>query len=266
MKYFNYVKHKEFVDNSFLPNGKSSNYFIRLIRSIQSRKMSIERNVKIYYSFCFIKIFFPGIFKIQIGMRQEGGLKGQYQWIRLYEIYKYLKKYKCKTVCEFGSGASTAMFATILGEKSSFDSFEESEYWYGRLKTILEDNVRLVDLHLKDRLVTTKDNESVCYYDFDHLKAYDLVYVDGPYSSPKEDEKDLILREGGGMSNYDVEIFWQHGIYPRIILIDGRRPTVRRLISNSNGKYDVYLKSDYFCNGGLIDFSMYRYHTVMIRK
>jgi hypothetical protein len=67
---------------------------------------------------------------------RSGGLKGSYQWERLYELKRSLKKYRPIKIIEFGSGASTLLVHQYnfgLNDQSKrFIVLEEDEIkkWY----------------------------------------------------------------------------------------------------------------------------------------
>lgn len=198
-------------------------------------------------------------------VRKRGGLNKTGQWLRLKEMVDLIRLYAPESVLEFGSGTSTAMLANICTKRTT--SVEESGYWLKFLLDINKDVAANVTLVRADRVIETKQGEAVCYYNIDHTRYYDLVYVDGPVSEPPPERKDLPIKDPRGyMPNVDVELFWENNIFPRIILIDCRRATVRRLIEKGQSHYNIYLKSDFFINAHEPGFKNYFYHTVMIRK
>ena len=146
-------------------------------------------------------------------------------------------------------------------------SVEESEYWLSRLLENMGELAQKINFVRAERVIATIDGEAVCYYDIDHSRYYDFVYVDGPVSEPPKDAKGLTIKDPVGyMPNVDVELFWKNKVYPKFILIDTRRATVRRLIQKAQDRYHVYMKSDFLFMSHIPELSDFRFHTVMIRK
>ena len=216
-------------------------------------------------AFIFLKIFYSEIVQLQYKNRRQGGLSGKYQWLRLAEIAAFVKKFRPGSVCEFGAGTSSALFARLIG--ADFVTHEESPYWRERLLDAAQGLAHKFNVILADRVVEQKDGEAVTCYNFAHDKYYDLVYVDGPQSTPPEGAENLVIKDPwNGLPNIDVELFWQNNIFPKIIVVDGRRPTVRRLIEKCQDRYLVHLKTDFYMNMNIPHFAEYRYHTVFVRK
>jgi hypothetical protein len=103
-----------------------------------------------------------------------------------------------------------------------------------------------------------------------HNSYYDLVYVDGPSGIPSTIKgfKDLkiIDTEDANMPCIDVEIMWENKIYPKVIIIDGRRSTLRRLMQKNPGFYKVYAKSDYTFERKIFLRSHYLHHSILVRE
>jgi len=89
------------------------------------------------------------------------------------------------------------------------------------------------------------------------------MYVDGPTNTTPNGEPGLDGTQH--MPNVDVEMFWKNGIFPKCILVDGRRATVRRLIQNGSSRYKILLRSDYVPVTNPFASFIYRYHTVFLR-
>lgn len=262
---FDYMQYSEIVDSSFTHVDLPKNIFDKYYRKISFLKYKLNRKYAVRDSYGYLKQRYPFMVTIQDKARENGGLAGDYQWLRLAEIARIFKTHSPLTVCELGGGTSSAMFASILSDAVRFVTVEESGYWQTRMLDLVGDFSRYMTCVRADRMVDSRNGESVTYYDIDHTKNYDLVYVDGPSAQPLEHDRGLNIKDPDGlMPNIDVELFWENGQYPRIILIDGRRPTVRRLLQKSKGRYHVFLKSDLLAKVGLPSFSGFLYHTLMI--
>lgn len=270
MKEFIPKNHKRLVNSSFTD---FSEYKTEIVKLHHILRKIIRRN---FASFAFfvspylLALRFPEIVSVQRKARSNGGLSGRYQWVRLYEIQWIMRKFNINSVIEFGSGASTAMFARILKDNSKLFSIEESEFWLKRTKGSLSHQFNgYITFLRRDRLIATKDKESTTRYDLEskiYSNYFDLCYVDGPTAKPLiDDTADLnILDPRKKMPNIDVELFWENHIYPRILVIDGRGATIRRLIQKGKEFYDVYLASFYEPPNSHSFYFMY--HTLFVRK
>ncbi len=228
-------------------------------------KYLIKRESLIRKAFLYFLFRYPSIVTMQIKARQDGGLSGKYQWLRLAELVWCLKRFKPTSIVEMGSGTSTALFSKMCPHKLT--TLEESEYWKDRLLDNIKDLSKQMNLIRADRVVEMNNEELVCYYDFDHTQYYDFVYVDGPHTIPPEEIKNSVVKDPVGyVPCIDVELFWDNNIFPRVIIIDGKRATVRRLIDRGKQNYNIYLKSDFLINCHAMNFSDFSYHTMMIRK
>ncbi len=270
MSEFHYKKYLTSVGSSFTEPVKCS-FSYKWVQKISFKNYKLRKKIAEKISFHFLNKNYPDIVAAQIEARENGGLLGEYQWIRLYEIVQLLKRYSPSNVCELGCGTSSLMFAKLMRSAEKFTTVEESQYWLDRM---IQSSGKLFSqmTHLRaDRVVSDKDGESVTNYAINHASFskgfFDFIYVDGPTAVPMEGDKELHIKDPDGiMPNIDAELFWEKGIYPKVIVVDGRRSTVRRLIQKNNGRYKVFLKSDFVTKIGLIDFSTYRYHTVFLKK
>ncbi len=224
------------------------------------------RNSFLYKKSFFDLLFaYPSIASIQLKARKDGGYAKSLQWLRLVELAKFVKRFTPASVCELGSGTTSALLAKLCPKKVTV--FEENEYWMKRTLANMGDLAADITMRRSDRIIETKDDEAVCYYDMDHTQYYDFVYVDGPYAEPPPEMKDLKIKDPtGSMPNIDVELFWENNVFPRVILIDSRRASVRRLIAQGRRHYDIYLKSDLLIRSQIPIATNGLYHTVMIRK
>jgi hypothetical protein len=117
------------------------------------------------------------------------------------------------------------------------------------------------------------DQEPVVHYSMDHQREYDMIYVDGPFNelanSLPDEQKGVAFRldSEGRLANADVELFWRNGIYPRLVVVDRRKSTVRRLVRVMGDKYNVFLSWHYIYRGTPsrpADNCLY--HTVFMRR
>lgn len=218
----------------------------------------------------WVRLNHPDIYKIQMAARTNGGLTGSYQWLRLWEITKIIKKWEIKSVLEFGSGSSSSMFAKLIGNKENFISVEESEYWAERTLKFAGEYSNKMNLICSNRVVEMRDNESCTRYNLEskfYKQYYDMIYIDGPTAKRKESDLDDQLKISdtkGRMPNVDIEHMIEHGVYPKLIVIDGRRATVRRLIHKVSSSYNMILR--YFYEHPDYRSGQYFYHTIFIRK
>ncbi len=216
-------------------------------------------------AFLYLLVTHPSIIFIQLKARKLGGRSGGYQWTRLAEISYFVNSFRPVSVCEFGSGTSSALFAMLCPNR--FTTFEEDKYWEKNLRRNLGDLCKKMDLIRADRIIEIKKDKACCYYDFDHSKYYDFIYVDGPETVFPEELEHLKVKDvADSMVDIDVELLWEREIYPRLILVDCRRASVSRLIEKMNDKYDVYLRSDFLIRHNKILMAHFLYHTVMVRK
>lgn len=219
----------------------------------------------------FIKKYFPDVYNAQLTCRHEGGLNGDFQWVRLAEIAKLVSYFKPKSICEFGCGGSSFIFADLLKDKNRFVSVEESEYWLEKMTSSAGTLVKYIDAKVGNRVAFEKDGEAVtkCEVQDIHQKDFDLVYVDGPTAIPlnkKEEDLNILDPVGHHMPNIDVELMWENKVLPKVIVIDGRRASLRRLINKCENKYRVYPKSTYALEKFSVFPVTFLYHSVLVRK
>lgn len=263
-----YSEHKDIIDSSFV---KYNN--INLFNKIKFKLLAkvynynekwiykkAKENILNQYNECYI---------IQEKCREGDGLSGDFQWVRLNEIVEIMNTFSPDTVCEFGSGGSSAMFAYLLKDKNKFTTVEENEYWQKKMIKSVGSISKYINSLLASRvLIKDKDGESVVHYNMKHDRYYDLVYVDGPSNQKlKNDPEDLKTFDTHGrlMPNIDVEIMWENKIYPKVIVIDGRRSTLRRLMQKNPGFYKVYPKSTYTFYQKIFIRPYFLFHSILVR-
>lgn len=184
-------------------------------------------------------IYEPSILLAQLAMRRGGGLSGSYQFHRLYEIRKVVKKGKISSAIEFGSGASSLLFNKYV---ERFVTIEESESWATHyLETLnsikwlpgLKSNIVKLDIQILPRVeYLDATRELVCSYAMpDQLirEEFELVYIDGPtaWIQSKVHHDTFIRDKEKLIPNTSILAVFAK---PRMILIDGRRATLSYLI------------------------------------
>jgi hypothetical protein len=203
----------------------------------------------------FLLVKEPAILLAQLMMRRNGGLSGSYQFHRLYEIRKILKKEKILSAIEFGSGASSLLFNKYV---ESFISIEESESWAKHYLLMLtsiswlpslKSNIEKLNIQVLLRLeFLDSGGELVCSYKMpDSLihTEFELAYIDGPTSWIQNmTHGDVFIRDKEKLiPNTSILALSTN---PRIILIDGRRATVSYLIEKGNfGEALIDLRGTY---------------------
>jgi hypothetical protein len=217
---------------------------------------------------------YPEVFHAQLQLREGDGLSGDFQWLRLGEILSLVNHFEPKNVVEFGGGGSSIAFANALATTAKFISYDASEYWQKKMLNSSKDSNK-IDARVAEVRIEEMDGEGVSYFDIDHSLPCDFVYVDGPHAhesslSPDDSRRELfatmkILDPTKHIPNVDVELMWKEGIYPKVVMIDGRRATVRRLWQKLPDGYSVYLKSSYLLSTNMRLMPDYRYHTIFVR-
>ncbi len=230
----------------------------------------LVKNLELWYAQHSLMKKHKDIVRVQLKMRIGSILIGDYQFERLHEIEKLIKMFQPISILEYGSGTSSAMFAKLAGNEIYFQTTDEMKQWVDRLFASLPDDLKpIINAVITKTKVDKVDSELVISYDTTHDRYFDFVYVDGPYNyAPKIlPPESLFESKELHLPNYDLELLWEKGIYPKFIVIDGRRSTVRRLILKGAKHYRIYLKSRYcqYLNKDN-DVNYYLYHTILIRK
>jgi hypothetical protein len=231
----------------------------------------LEKNLDLWYAQHSLMKKHQDIVRVQLKMRIKSILIGDYQFERLHEIDKLIKAFRPKSIMEYGSGTSSAIFAKLAGNETYFQTTDEMKEWVEKLFASLPNDLKpKINMVLAKTKIDKVDSELVISYETTHDRYFDFVYVDGPYNNglkilPPEMLSEVKDPHGKHLPNYDSELLWENSIYPKFIVIDGRRSTIRRLILKGAKHYRIYLKSDYskILNK---DVDYYLYHTILIRK
>ncbi len=263
-KKYIYTDHLRVINSNFtdyLDESVSCNLYDK-IRTLISRIL-----IKLHYLTAGLqfRFFYKESAIGQECTRKGGGLTGNYQWVRLLEIAKVVKYFNIKSCCEFGSGGSTVLFSNLI--EGDFYTFDESEKWLCKTKSCIPNQDNVV-FNRCDRIESKVDDEFCTHYnvqsDF-YTKYFDLVYIDGPTSTPRTKvQQELLDKTKIRMPNIDIEYFFKNGVFPKVILVDGRRSAVRRLLLNYSDKYDAYLRHYY--DNKYSRYSQFLYHTIFVRK
>ena len=226
----------------------------------------------LYQSRTFLLRRFPGIYAAQMKAREDGGLAGNSQWLRHREIYEIVRQHNPASIMEIGSGTSSLMFATMMRDREKFTTYDRSAYWQGRMLSSAGELSKWITSYQADVIVGNSRGETVSYLDIPHDRYFDLVYVDGPLSLPRDydgsvplPEKMIINDRKGRLANIDVEMMWDNGVYPRLVVVDVRNTTVRRLYANSGGKYRLYPSSTLSVFLRIKTFPRFQYHSIFSR-
>ena len=100
-------------------------------------------------------------------------------------------------------------------------------------------------------------------------KSFDVVYIDGPTTKLTDEELKNIDGFVPDKKNYtvasvDIEYFLRNGKLPKIIIVDGKRPSVRWIYNRWKTNYLLFLRSMYSPYSSRP--SALRYHSYFIRK
>jgi hypothetical protein len=250
---FQDITHHCFVAQVHKKNVSVTKRITLKINSIKNLLIKIAFTASI---FLILLVREPLTLISQFALRRDGGLSGSYQFHRLWEIRNLLRKEKILSGIEFGSGASTIIFAKYI---TNFVSIEESADWRTHylknlkfLKFFNTDLYRRVEdsiLVAIRREFLDNNGELVCSYELPENISqhfYELAYVDGPTNWIQSDlESGAYVRDPLRLLP-NVSIF-ELSTLPRIILVDGRRSTVSYILSMERMlNYSLALKGQYF--------------------
>jgi len=264
LNYFDPERQSAQIQNYFLPVPTSrslirrvSERLGRMIYARHSRHIQATSEARVRHDF-------PKIARVQDLARENGGLAGKYQFIRLLEIFKLLNLFKPNNALELGSGTSSSVFADYFKDAKRFTTVEESPYWYDRMLSASKEYIQDMTPLLAARRVIRLGKHWACHYEIDHSIKYDFIYVDGP-SNIAPDGNHGPDGKTPHIPCVDVELLWKNEVYPRFIVIDGRRATLAHLITNSNNRYRSYLRTDYSLPAWPWQAFAFQYHTILIR-
>lgn len=266
------TRFKDVIQNTFVPKTQDlENYGVskRLVNVFSFRTTIL-----------LVFLTMPRICLAQLLLRTSGGLKGGYQWRRLLEARRLLKSNlkkasgpEIKRIIEFGSGCSTLLFNSLVKAPNEFISLEEDPIWRERVLFAAQ-ILKLRNHHLlQKRLVADTRMESVIHgIPSCHFKStlemkthFTFAYVDGPTAwiqQPRHENIPKYDSYGGYLPNSDVLLL--HST-PDVIVIDGRRATLRFLIESSKFLDFVFSPASRFNILFGLRFSAYHYHSILRR-
>ena len=96
----------DLINSVFVKNTEKVTYRKKLASLLFLMRLFIYR----LYATLFLIFAEPILVLSQLQLRRSGGLAGSYQFHRLFEIRRTIKKRTSATGIEFGSGASSILF------------------------------------------------------------------------------------------------------------------------------------------------------------
>ena len=175
------------------------------------------------------------ISKIIENFRSGGGLKHEFQLYKLWELQKYLSKYKPKKILELGSGSSTFIFskysASSNNQKINVTSYDESSHWIENTKCLISDYLHDgITLKQADRSLGFDGEFTTVSYETDIEGPYDFVLIDGP------SQKINGMRRKDSVNTDVLSVVPA----PEVILVDGRESTFAYLADKLKGRYEAF--------------------------
>lgn len=174
----------------------------------------------------------PGLFFAQLALRRGDGLSGRYQWRRLVEIRRVLRRLRIQSALEFGSGASTLLFQKYV---PNFASIEESPEWRDAYIKKLESAWstrrkarRIQSVIVLAERIQTQDlyGEEITQYCLPAdllLSHFELLYIDGPQNSELVPATGRVRDPHHTLPNVDA-LRWIN--QADLLVVDQRRATV----------------------------------------
>lgn len=219
----------------------------------------------------YVQRYYPEVYQVQLRARLDGGLAGNFQFARLWEIAELVRFFRIKSCLELGSGASSAMFASVLDGPQSFETVEEHPQWRDRLLVMLGDLQNRCTSITAATVVECCGDLPTIHYAIDHSRTFDMVYVDGPTNTPQRRPEGLEAAyrfdpHAGQLPCIDVARMWENGVYPRLIAVDGRRSTIRFLLERCGDRYDFILNAKYHAQFYGTMPPAYLYHSLFVRR
>jgi len=231
------------LEHSSISFRKNLNNSTNIIQKLIYSKYLLGNKLRIYNAKEFIKKKFPYVYKSQILLRENNGLSGDYQWLRLYELYNLIIENRISSVLELGSGASTIFFESLNLRR--LDTFEESKMWIKRTQSFLKKNNNC-ELHLSEREVFLEETNWISRYKHPRVDEiykkfkHKMIYIDGPTAKFLKKDNESIMT-----INYDAKLIMELDNPPKLIVIDGRPETVAYLANKFFKKYKLILRSSY---------------------
>jgi hypothetical protein len=152
--------------------------------------------------------------------------------LRFYEIYNIVKKHNIKSIVEMGSGRTTFVFNIIQNVKCV--SIEQDKNWFNTIDGLLKTS----GINAEISVSSVSEYENGARFDELPNLEPDLLYIDAPYFR-KEGQKKGFATHTGKAAYYDFETFFSRGVFPKVIMIEGRTDTADAILkSEFSNKYD----------------------------
>lgn len=260
---FRYWDHSDLVQREFAP-AAAKPFLRRVVGKFDSLNyIRLKRQTEEKAQALILRDY-AEVYAAQMAARSEGGLAGDYQWARLAEIARLLTLFRPASGIEFGGGTSTVMFQLFL--EGAFTTVEESQYWSDRMINSAPPRMRdKIHRLVVPRVVEEAEGRLICSYDLDHAIDAECVYVDGPYNefNPESEPR---VRKLYYAPCCDLVKMWDIGKRPKLVIVDGRIPSVANFIHKSRDEYHVFLSSNLKKHAHLNNGFNYLYHTVLVHK
>ena len=157
--------------------------------------------------------------------KKTNTLQEKFFYLRFFEIYRIIKKYKIKSVLEIGTGRTTFIFNNFKNLKVI--SMEQDKNWEKKIRNSLN-KYKIIPKIIFEKVIEYKKGAK-----FKSIPNFnpDLMYIDGPYLKYKIKKFKTFTNKP---AYYDFETLFKKKIFPKIIMIEGRTDTVDE-IKNSFG-------------------------------
>ena len=193
-----------------------------------------------------LKIFLRGSFHYYpsfIDHLSNGNATGakSFPWREL-DLFDVLDKYKPLSIVEFGGGSSTGIFSTYTRiSNGSFISVDESEEWSKlTFNSLVASDDKFSSSSVSFINTNRLENSFGSFYDFKLTNSVDLLYIDGPSVKKLNNSK---------LPNQDIHHLFSSGVFPKLILIDGRVATVQSILDSPYSNLYKFIPSTaYFQN------------------
>lgn len=179
---------------------------------------------------------------------------------RCIDILKIFKKFKIKKVAEIGSGRSSIAFA-LLSKIYEFKhvAYEQDTKWVevvNKYISKLDSNASVIFAQL-----ISIENGGFLEHEINNC---DLLYIDGP--TVKKSAKHHT--SFGKPEYYDAINYFKSGIFPKIIMIEGRFDTVELVKNSEYSKlYNFYPEYIYsYKTNNYYQMLFFRRHSFFIKK
>ena len=180
--------------------------------------------------------------------------------LRYLEIHNLINFYKLKNVVEIGTGRTTFFFNSISNIKTL--SFEQDQKWLDIINPLLLKSGIYANITLLD-VERYKEGGRFANLKIDKC---DLLYIDGPYV--KKNYENQFKTFNKKAAYYDFETIFDRGIFPKVIMIEGRTSTVDEIRrSKHSKKYEFYGEFIYALQRKKwLEALNFRRHSIFVKK